>query len=171
MKHYGVQIAEGTSVKNLTIPNGQSFPQDGNIGELFYLTVDIQNFSAGLYVNDGTAWKIVAYAEAPIETFHEIISGVTDRHGEVSFNFTAQQHQNFQIVWIDVLILNSSTNFMTQITINPDQLSGFVTLSMLSPTFTTDENGQIIFNPNSISTAGAGQTISLKVTFSPRLSI
>lgn len=40
MKHYGanISVSEGTVIKNLTAPTGTSFPDNANIGELFYRT-------------------------------------------------------------------------------------------------------------------------------------
>lgn len=40
MKHYGadIDVAEGTNIKNLSIPTGVVFPDQANIGELFYKT-------------------------------------------------------------------------------------------------------------------------------------
>ncbi len=38
MKHYGLTIAEGSEVTNLTVPTGTSFPSNANVGELFYRT-------------------------------------------------------------------------------------------------------------------------------------
>lgn len=52
MKHYGIEIPEGTEVKNITVPSGTSFPGTPNVGELFYLTAG----EVGLYVHTGSVW-------------------------------------------------------------------------------------------------------------------
>lgn len=36
MKHYGLRVAEGSQVTNLTVPSGTSFPENENKAELFY---------------------------------------------------------------------------------------------------------------------------------------
>jgi phage-related tail fiber protein len=51
MKSYGIEIAEGTDLKNATIEVGASYPVGPSEGELFYHTVN------GLSVFDGAAWK------------------------------------------------------------------------------------------------------------------
>lgn len=38
MKSYGMDLGEGASIKNLTAPQGDSFPDNANAAELFYLT-------------------------------------------------------------------------------------------------------------------------------------
>lgn len=52
MKHFGLNIAEGSEITNLTAPTGTSFPSLENAGELFYRT-DVTT----LYVYDGSAWQ------------------------------------------------------------------------------------------------------------------
>jgi hypothetical protein len=55
MKHYGIEIAEGADVVNLTIDHNSSFPGTPNVGELFFKT----GSGAGLYLHDGTNWNQV----------------------------------------------------------------------------------------------------------------
>lgn len=40
MKHYGanIHVSEGTAIKNLTAPSGTTYPDNANVGELFYRT-------------------------------------------------------------------------------------------------------------------------------------
>ena len=42
----GIQVVEGSSVSNLTVASGASFPAFGSLGELFYYT----GAEAGLYI-------------------------------------------------------------------------------------------------------------------------
>jgi hypothetical protein len=51
MKIYGGEIAEGSSILNLTVANGTSFPSNPNAAELFYRTDENK-----LYVHNGTTW-------------------------------------------------------------------------------------------------------------------
>jgi len=51
MKHYGLSIAEGSEVTNLTVPTGTSFPANDNVGEFFFRT-DLNI----LYVRDNSEW-------------------------------------------------------------------------------------------------------------------
>ncbi len=54
MKHYGINLAEGSEITNLTVDVGDVFPQNPNEGELFYKTGE------GLFVHNGTSWVNVA---------------------------------------------------------------------------------------------------------------
>lgn len=36
MKYHGIELVEGSDVRNLTVPSGGSFPANPNAGELFY---------------------------------------------------------------------------------------------------------------------------------------
>lgn len=38
MKHFGIEVAEGTSIGNLTVSSGTAYPSNPNAGELFYRT-------------------------------------------------------------------------------------------------------------------------------------
>lgn len=51
MKVDGVKLIEGSSLLNATIDSGPQFPQNGTIGELFYIDSSI-NVPVGLYVYD-----------------------------------------------------------------------------------------------------------------------
>lgn len=54
MKVYGnVTLSEGSDVKNLTVPHGDAYPQNPNVGELFYHNV------LGLSFHNGQVWKVV----------------------------------------------------------------------------------------------------------------
>ena len=51
MENFGLQIAEGSEITNLTIPTGTSFPANDNVGEMFYRTDEDK-----LYVRNNTGW-------------------------------------------------------------------------------------------------------------------
>lgn len=51
MKHYGLDIAEGSEITNLTAPTGTVFPALPNKGEIFF-----RSDTNILYVYNGTAW-------------------------------------------------------------------------------------------------------------------
>lgn len=55
-------IVEGGKVVNLTLPDGTTFPANGNLGELFSLHghSDQTTNPDGLYHHNGTAWKNIA---------------------------------------------------------------------------------------------------------------
>jgi len=58
MKHYGLKIAEGSEVTNLTVPTGVTFPANESEGEMFFRTdLDI------LYLYDGTSWVAVSFPD------------------------------------------------------------------------------------------------------------
>jgi hypothetical protein len=52
MKHYGLSLAEGSEIQNITVPTGTSYPAQPNAGELFFRT-DLGE----LYYHDGTSWN------------------------------------------------------------------------------------------------------------------
>ena len=54
MKSYGLTLAEGSEITNITIPSGTSFPTNENIGEFFFKSDENE-----LYIHDGTDWVIV----------------------------------------------------------------------------------------------------------------
>jgi hypothetical protein len=56
MKHYGLDIAEGSEVVNLTIPSGTAFPSNDNVGELFFRT-DTNTFN----VRKNSTWDSVSF--------------------------------------------------------------------------------------------------------------
>ena len=49
-----LELTEGASIKNLTIPSGTSFPANGNLGELFILLP-----SKVLHIHNGEEWAII----------------------------------------------------------------------------------------------------------------
>lgn len=55
MKIHGIQLQEGTAVKNMTVDSGVTFPTQPDIGELFFLTGGIDG-DPGLYVFTGAVW-------------------------------------------------------------------------------------------------------------------
>ena len=57
MKHYGLVIPEGSSIANLTAPQGTAFPALPNKGEIFFLTT-----TNNLYTYTGTTWDRILSA-------------------------------------------------------------------------------------------------------------
>lgn len=53
MKIDGINLTEGSVIKNLSVDLGNSFPGQPNEGELFYLTLAPNE---GLYIHDGSSW-------------------------------------------------------------------------------------------------------------------
>jgi len=53
MQNFGLQIAEGSEITNLTVPSGTSFPANDNVGEMFYRT-DLDT----MYVRNNTEWAV-----------------------------------------------------------------------------------------------------------------
>lgn len=51
MKIYGMDLAEGSEITNITVPSGITFPTNDNIGELFYKTDEDK-----LYVRNNSTW-------------------------------------------------------------------------------------------------------------------
>jgi hypothetical protein len=56
MKFHGIQLQEGSAVKNLTVDSGATFPVEPNIGELFFLSAEDLNVN-GLYVYITGDWQ------------------------------------------------------------------------------------------------------------------
>lgn len=56
MKIDGLEIIEGSSIKNAALPNGPVFPGNADIGEMFYVTTG----DVGLHIHNGTTWVKVA---------------------------------------------------------------------------------------------------------------
>ena len=54
MKFHGIEVAEGTVVKNLSAPVGSDFPADPNNGEIFYKTTD-----NNLYFYKNGSWAVI----------------------------------------------------------------------------------------------------------------
>lgn len=74
MKHYGLNIAEGTQITNITVAQGTSFPTNENSGELFFRT-DLSS----LFVYDGTQWAEVGVGSGsePSTYYYTAISDQT----------------------------------------------------------------------------------------------
>ena len=66
MQNFGIQVAEGSEITNLTIPTGTSFPANDNVGEMFYRTDEDK-----LYVRNNTEW-VVAGGSATVGTISSI---------------------------------------------------------------------------------------------------
>ena len=86
----GIALSEGSTLQNMTIASGTSFPQDGSVGELFYRTDEPNK---GLYLNDGTVWAnmsavALAAAATKLATLRNIIL-TGDVAGTASFDGTA----------------------------------------------------------------------------------
>lgn len=60
MKVGNLQMEEGAKITNLTAPSGTSFPDNGNLAELFVLLP-----AKVLYMHDGTSWTQVATQSLP----------------------------------------------------------------------------------------------------------
>jgi len=66
----GLRLAEGTEIGNITLPVGAEFPEDENIGELFYLRGHATTDS-GLYMceedwsnNGGLKWRLLVHVDS-----------------------------------------------------------------------------------------------------------
>jgi len=53
MENFGLEVAQGSEIVNLTIPTGTAFPANDNVGELFYRTDEDT-----LYVRNNTEWAV-----------------------------------------------------------------------------------------------------------------
>lgn len=54
MKHYGLTLAEGSVITNITLPQGTTFPLNPNTGEMVFRT-DLDE----LYIYDNGGWVVV----------------------------------------------------------------------------------------------------------------
>ena len=53
MQNFGIEVAQGSEITNLTIPTGTSFPANDNVGEMFYRTDEDK-----LYIRNNTGWAV-----------------------------------------------------------------------------------------------------------------
>lgn len=76
----GLKIGEGSTIDNLTLPIGSSFPEDENIGELFYMQ-DNPNYVSGVYicraVQGSLVWQLLIDASSETLEYPVIELGTT----------------------------------------------------------------------------------------------
>ncbi len=63
MKTSNLTVSEGSHINNLTIPSGNTFPTNGNTGELFYLTTG----AVGVYCHNGSQWNLLSVVSSKIQ--------------------------------------------------------------------------------------------------------
>jgi len=68
MQNFGIQVAEGSEITNLTIPTGTSFPANDNVGEMFYRTDENK-----LYIRNNTGWESVAAAPESLASVNMVV--------------------------------------------------------------------------------------------------
>ena len=63
MRHFGIQLTEGSNVENLTVASGTAFPSNPNEGELFFRS-DTAVTDKGLYLYVGGNWDRIASTDS-----------------------------------------------------------------------------------------------------------
>jgi len=72
MQNFGLEIAEGSEIVNITVPTGTSFPANDNVGEMFYRTDE-----DALYVRNNTTWEVVTSGFLSPSTTSNVSVGYT----------------------------------------------------------------------------------------------
>ena len=103
MKHFGMEIAEGTSIKNITVASGTAFPDNPNAGELFYRT-DLND----LYVYT-TSWESIT-TPVDISSKANIASPALTGNVSIDTNSSSPALRVTQIGAGDVLSIEDSAN-------------------------------------------------------------
>ena len=68
-----IQMLEGSTLDNLTIASGTSFPSNASVGEMFFRT-DLQK----LHIHNGTVWNAIAEgANAATQSLFGNFTGIT----------------------------------------------------------------------------------------------
>ena len=185
MKIYGPSISEGSSITNLTAPQGTSFPGSANAGELFFRTDLLQ-----LYVHDGSSWNaVVAGSYQALDATLTALASLTTAADQVIYStgvdtFSVTPLTSFARTLIDdtdaatmrtTLGLSSGGAGDIWVKKAGDIMTGGLGLKVLTPLFTLDGTAGIYFAgdtdtgfqqipslPNTIS-AFAGNIESLRI--------
>lgn len=144
MKIYGAQIAEQSSITNLTVPNGTVFPDQPNIGELFYKIGS--DCVPGLYIHNGGTWSLVSGQVSSTSATITIYETVSTFAGRVSVDLTNTKYLGLSLVWIDHLILQNGTSdsFTAKYTVTGDTVN--VYLDKVLPFFSVGVDGNVVIN-------------------------
>lgn len=161
MKHYGLDIAEGSEVTNLTAPTGTGFPtgpsNPPNAGELFFRT-DLD----GLYVHNGTDWSAIGSGGSSNGLTEVAVDTFTGTGSQTAFTLSETPNtENEILVYVGGVYQEQSTysvsgTTLTFTTAPPNGVGVEVTILPTSITGNTLTNTQAI--------ATAGQT-SFSVTY------
>lgn len=123
MKHYGLDIAEGSEVTNLTAATGTSDPANPNAGELFFRTDQNK-----LRVYNGTGWDEIAGSTNSRQIKSAAFTAASTNNyinllGTVAFTLTLPASPSVGD-WVGVKVdENASTNNLT-IGRNSSNISG-----------------------------------------------
>jgi hypothetical protein len=131
MKIYGVNIAEGSTVTNLVVASGPTFPELASEGELFYRN---DGANEGMYVYDGEEWvQLGTTSGTPAGSLISEIAG--DLTGTVEIGTTSTlfltpvgTSGTFVTVTTDEtgrIISGTSSQAWSSITSTPTTLSGY----------------------------------------------
>lgn len=61
MRIDGINLVEGSSINNATLASGADFPDNADIGELFYISDDVNSTDIGLYVYTASGWQRILF--------------------------------------------------------------------------------------------------------------
>ena len=131
MKHYGLEIPEGSSIKNLTAPQGSPLPSNPNAGEMFFLTTD-----GALYVHTGVAWTRLNGQVVDTSVTVDTFTG-TGSPSNVDFTITtAPNSENELLVYVGGVYQEQSTYSVsgTTLTLTESPANGVGVEVVLLPT-------------------------------------
>ena len=77
MKMYGMDLAEGSEIGNITVPTGTSFPAEPNAGEMFFRT-DLDK----TYMHNGTEWNEIGSDGVPTDIDIDLMSVILSQSGD-----------------------------------------------------------------------------------------
>lgn len=144
MKIYGPQIAEQSSITNLTVPNGTVFPEQPNVGELIYkIGADCV---PGLYIHNGGTWSLVSDQVSSTSATITIYETVSTFAGRVSVDLTNPKYLGLSLIWVDHLILQNGTSdsFTAKYIIDGNTIN--VNIDKVLPFFSVGVDGNVVIN-------------------------
>lgn len=167
MKHFGIDLSEGSDIENLTVPSGTAYPGLPSVGELFFRT----DFNA-LVVYNGSAWSRVQTQQSiPVACSDETTALTTGL--KVTFRMpyamtlvsvkasltTAQASGN--IFTVDITS-NGTSIFSTLLTIdNSETTSGTAVTPAVLSTTSLSADAEIKISITQAGTGGTGLKVYL----------
>lgn len=146
MKIDGISLSEGSSITNMVVASGASFPASPNPGELFYKNTN--DGSEGLYVYDDAQWVNTSASTSATFTVTGDVSGTLDGGTDALTLATVGTAGTYKSVTVNAKGLVTSGT-------NPTTLAGYGITDAVSNTATvTVGTTPITINGSSTTLAG-----------------